>query len=129
MTEYQYRLDQNCRLIDPIVGDAEIRSIQFESLNMRLQIVQPFDGTQIELLLGGFVFLFFHTDHPQNVIERIFVYSSWESARFPSEIKPDDDLEKKFTLWGKYIVVIESIAGGPLVCGARDLSMRVETTG
>ena len=45
MAEFQYRLDQNCRLIDPVIGDAEIRNIQFEFPNMKLSIVQPFDGT------------------------------------------------------------------------------------
>jgi len=100
VAEFQYRLDQNCRLIDPVIGDAEIRNIQFEFPNMKLSIVQPFDGTEVELFLSELVFLFFHTDHPQNVIADLFIYSSWERARFPSEISPDESVKRKFALWG-----------------------------
>lgn len=119
---FQYELNIDRSLALPVVGDAEIRRISFEFPDLRLQIVQPFDGTTIEFLFGSMRFLFFHTDHPQNVIEKVFVYDSWESARLPSELDLNV-VKKEFGSDGRYIVVIDSIAGGPFVCGARNFSV------
>lgn len=121
---FDFRLGSDHSLVLPVVGDAEIRRIEFEFPNVRLHIVQPVDGTKIDLLLVDMRFLFVHTDHPQNVIERIFIYKSWEQARLPPEV----DLhvvKKEFGLDGRYIVVVESVVGGPLVCGACDFSVQV----
>jgi len=125
MPHSSYRLNDNHSMAFPVVGDAEIRSIEFEHPHVRINIFQPFDGTYVDLFLTGMRFLFFHTDLAQNVIERVFVYTSWETARFPSEVDPEV-LKKEFGSTGRYIVVIDSIAGGPLVCGAQDLSIRTK---
>jgi hypothetical protein len=124
MTGFAYRLDERRALISPVVGDAEVRNIAFEFPNARIDIVQPFDGTLVNLCLHDMLFLFIHTDHPQNVIENIFIYEKWEDVRFPPEVNTSV-LRKEFGSQGRYIVVVESIAGGPLVCGARDFSINL----
>jgi len=125
MADVNYRLDEHYRLVDPVIGDAEIRGIQFEHPNMRLHIVQPFDGSHIELLLSGLIFLSFQTDHPQNVINGVFIYTTWDSARFPSGMDPDEHAKRQFAAAGQYVIVTEPLTGGPLVCAARDLSVRI----
>lgn len=122
MSVFDFKLDADHSLILPVIGDAEIRRIEFEFPNLRLHIVQPFDGQSIELFLADMRFLFFHTDHPQNVIDKVFVYDSWESVRLPPEADANT-LKKEFGSDDGYLVVIESIAGGPLVCGARGFTV------
>jgi hypothetical protein len=127
MTDFDYRLDDTNALVDPAVGDAEIRGIQFDHPNMQLHIVQPFDGRHIDVLLSDLIFLDFRTDHPQNVIGNVFIYRNWQSARFPPGSNIDEHARKSFDARGQYILVVDGITGGPLVCGARDLTIRVRS--
>jgi hypothetical protein len=122
MTQKIYRLDEADLLVSPNVGDAEIRQLDFEFPNLRVRLVQPFDGTEIDLYFTGIRFLYFHTDNPQNVIDRIHVYNSWERAQLPDECDRNV-LKREFGSADGYVVVVDAIAGGPLVCGARDLSI------
>ncbi|WP_316233815.1 hypothetical protein [Bradyrhizobium sp. SZCCHNPS2010] len=117
-------LDDNGSIAIPAVGDAEIRSIEFAFPDLTITLYQPFDGSKISLRLFGMRFLYFHTDHPQNVIEKISVHESWDRVRLPAECNRNV-LMKEFGSIGRYIVVIEAIAGGPLVCGARDFNVEV----
>ena len=127
MLNVNHRLDEDHRLIEPNVGDAELRGICFEHPNIRLQIVQPVDNTKIEIVLSDMVFLAFQTDFAQNVISDIFIYQRWEDAEFPPEMQLGELAKTKFSSSGRCIVVVRSIAGGPLVCAGRELAITVGT--
>jgi hypothetical protein len=79
--------------------------------------------------MSGLIFFVFRTDFPQNVINEVSIYQDWEHVEFPPQTEPDDVLRTKFASSGRYIVVVSPIAGGPLVCGARDLSISVNRGG
>jgi len=125
MADFDYRLDDTHALVDPVIGDAEIRGIQFDHPNVQIHFVQPFDGTHIDVFLSDLIFLHFCTDHPQNVIGNAFIYRNWASARFPPGFDLHEHARKSFDKRGQYILVIDGITGGPLVCGACDLNIRV----
>ena len=122
MTKFDYELGQDSCLKNPNVGDAEIRELLFEGKDLRLRIFQPFDGARTEILLRKLLFLFFHTNYAQNVIDSLSIYESWASARLPAEVDAKV-LKREFGYDGKYIVAINSIAGGPLVCGSCGLEI------
>ncbi|MGH6643429.1 MAG: hypothetical protein ACRED3_12115 [Bradyrhizobium sp.] len=74
------KLNERGEIIDPIVGDAELIRMEFDSRSVALHIKLAISGDIFVLRLATPRWMSFSTDCPQNVIDRIIVTTDLKKA-------------------------------------------------
>jgi hypothetical protein len=116
------RLDEDFKVVEPNVGDAELTRIGFDTKSICLQIMLACGAGTLTLRLVNPRWFSFSTDHPQNVIESITITGSL--AEFSAELPPSvrELLARRGSSIGSLKVIrIKPCAGPELTCVADDV--------
>jgi hypothetical protein len=113
-----YRLDDHCRLLDPNVGDAELREIVFRNPDviLRLALVPPRGDVACEITLTSVKFFAMESNHVQNVIEGAFVYDNLDASTLSIDARLRNHMPPY--VWGRprKLLHVVPTAGPDLIC-------------
>jgi hypothetical protein len=115
----EYKLNDGFELIFPNVGDAELRTISFNSPDTHIGLWLPMRDAELLITMQESSLLSLWSDFPQNVIDRLFVFPNLAHARLPEHNAIIDALKKTPEKQDQMILTIEPIAGPRLICAAQ----------
>jgi hypothetical protein len=123
----EYRLNDGFELIFPNVGDAELRSLSFNHPNIELRVFLPMRKADLLIRMENASFLSLWSSHPQNVIDRIFMFPNLEVTRLPEKSPTKDTLKETLITPNQVILTIEPVAGPYLICSGDRVTFLAET--
>ena len=121
MRERKIQVGDDFIILSPNLGDGEIRAITFRHPNIILGIHAPAEEADLSVELEKVNGFSFSTNHPQNVIEGIKVFSKRASvisiyknlvAALPLATPQLQD---------EVIVIVEPVAGPTIACACKTL--------
>jgi hypothetical protein len=115
----EYRLSDDFELIFPNVGDAELRTISFNSPDIHIGLWLPMRNVELLITMHKSSLLSVWSAVPQNVIDRLFVFPNLANAKLPKNSATKDALEKALEKQDEMILTIEPIVGSRLICSAQ----------
>jgi hypothetical protein len=71
-------------------------------------------------------FLSLWSSHPQNVIDRMFIFPNLEAARLPENSPTKETLRETLAMQDQLILAIEPAAGPRLICSAERVTFSSE---
>ncbi len=86
-----------------------------------LQIFLPMAKGDLLITARKSSFLSFWSDHPQNVIDGMFIFPNLQAAKFPKDTATAETIRGKMESQTELILTIEPVAGPRLVCSAQQI--------
>jgi hypothetical protein len=121
-----YRLDDHRGLLDPNVGDAELRDIAFRTPDVTLRLALMLrDGGEAacEIRLTGVTFFAMESNLVQNVIEDIFIHDELDAATLALDARLGRQLGRFVPGHRPKMLHMVPIAGADLVALCDDVAI------
>lgn len=118
------KLNDDSEIIDPNVGDAELRRIDFDAFGATLHICLALQKGSLILRATNVVWLSLSTDCSQNVIDTILILDDWTTV---ASLAPRDIQEvlasRRQSIPGEsapaytvQAIVVKPVSGASLIC-------------
>jgi hypothetical protein len=112
-------------------GDCELRSIAFAFPDVHLSFYDPYYDRSFCITLREVNFVYFTSNHVQNVVGRIYCFSDWDEAMvvetFSKLVSATIASWKDFKILPEHpVLCIEPVTGGDLVAQYKTMEIKAK---